>query len=461
MKKNKIGLRILLLVVGIFIIAHGIALSIRSDLGTSPISSIPYVLNLLIPNISVGAFTIMINGLMLLIQVVILKRKTGIAQLMQIPLLLIFGIFIDINLYLTRALVLDNYILQLITVLVSCFIMALGVFLELKAEAGYLPGEGLTLAIAETYNKNFGKTKVMIDSSVVIIAIFIVLFFHGKLEGVREGTVMAALLVGAIAQLYQKNISFVDKLLAPAKPVEFVTEPYMETDNFVITISRQYGSGGHAVGEKIAEKLGVAFYDSKLIELTAIATGFTREYVEEHEQKLPNGLLDKLYNNNYAYVNEVIPPNDKLFMAQTKVIRNIVSNESCVIVGRAANFILKGHKNCFNVFVHADREFRKKRVIQEYYVNPPAAEKVMEKKDRERGNYNRHYTGKDWDDLNVYDLTVDTSLFGIEGTADMIIEARKARLLNKEVEGNTEQVNSPTEQIKHNPEQVDSPTEHI
>ena len=147
MKKNNIGFRILLLIAGIFIIGHGVALSIRSDLGTSPISSIPYVLNLIIPNVSVGTFAIIINGLMVLIQVVILRKKTGINQLIQIPLLILFGLFIDVNLYLTESLVPANYIWQLLTVILSCFVMAFGIFLELKADVGYLPGEGLTLVI--------------------------------------------------------------------------------------------------------------------------------------------------------------------------------------------------------------------------------------------------------------------------------------------------------------------------
>ena len=360
MKKNNIGFRILLLIAGIFIIGHGVALSIRSDLGTSPISSIPYVLNLIIPNVSVGTFAIIINGLMVLIQVVILRKKTGINQLIQIPLLILFGLFIDVNLYLTESLVPANYIRQLLTVILSCFVMAFGIFLELKADVGYLPGEGLTLVISEAFDMDFGKTKVTIDTSFVIIAVVLAFTFHGKLEGVREGTVMAALFVGTIASFYQKRVTIFDKLLQTKKDIEYIPQPYMTTDNFVITISRQYGSGGHAVGERIAEKLGISFYDSKLIDLTALASGFTPEYVEKHEQKLPNGLLDKLYNNNYAYVNEVIPPNDKLFIAQTGVIRNIAASESCVIVGRAANFILKGHKKCFNVFVHADTDFRKK-----------------------------------------------------------------------------------------------------
>lgn len=429
MRKDKLGLRILLLLAGIFVIAYGIALSIRSDLGTSPISSLPYVSNLLFPGVTVGIFTILVNALLVLIQIMILRKKSSLQQLLQLPLLSVFGLFIDLNLYLTRSFVPDHYLLQLLTVVLSCFVMAFGIFLELKADVGYLPGEGLTLVISEKFNKNFGKVKVTIDSIVVAIAIFAVLFFHGKLEGVREGTVIAAFLVGAVTQFYRKKITFADRLLETKTSVKYVTEPYMSTNNFVITISRQYGSGGHAVGERIARKLGIAFYDSKLIDLTAMASGLTPEYVETHEQKLPDSLLERLYNNNYAYVNEVIPPNDKLFMVQTRVIRDIAAGESCVIVGRAANFILKGHPNSFNVFVHADREFRKRRVVLEYLVKPEEALRVMETKDKERMNYYRHYTGKEWNDLNEYDMTVETSLFGIRETADMIIEAAKVRIL--------------------------------
>lgn len=427
-EKDKLGLRILLLVLGIFIIGHGVALSIRSDLGTSPISSVPYVLNLIVPYITVGTFAILINTLLVLSQVVLLKGKASFIQLIQLPLAFLYGFFIDINLWLTRSLVMDNYLMQLITVIVSCFVMAFGIFLELKANVGLLPGEGLTLVISRTFNKNFGKTKVAIDSTFVVMAIVFGIVFLGNVQGVREGTVMAALFVGTFTAFYQKRILFIDKYLKPVKTFDYTPQPYMTADTFVITISRQYGSGGHAVGEAIAKKLGIAFYDSKLIDLTAIASGYTPEYVEKHEQRLPNGLLDKLYNNNYAYANEAIPPNDKLFMAQTGVIRNIAANESCVIVGRAANYILKGHKKCFNVFVHADSDYRKKRVIQNYMVNPNDAEKVMARKDKERDNYNVHYTGKHWDDLNTYDMTVDTSLFGIEGTAGMIIEAGMVRI---------------------------------
>ena len=115
--------------------------------------------------------------------------------------------------------------------------------------------------------------------------------------------------------------------------------------------------------------MGVDFYDNELIELTAKQSGFTKKYVEEHEQKMGNTLLYKLYKQNYAYVNEELPPQDMLFMVQTRVIRDIAAKGSCVIVGRCADFILKGHPNSFNVFVHANNDFRRKRVITEYGID--------------------------------------------------------------------------------------------
>lgn len=435
MRKKGLPIRILLFVAGVFFISFGVALTIRSNLGTSPISSIAYVSFLVFPAISVGTYTIIVNSLLVLIQFFILKSKFPPSALLQLPIVLVFGLFIDLCLYLTTWLVVDNYIVQWLLVIISCFITAFGIFLELKADVGYLPGEGLTMVISETYNKNFGKTKMAIDSTMVAISLIAVLAIHGRLEGVREGTIASAILVGFIVQIYQKRVTFIDKLLPKEPVIQAEPEPYMTSDHFVITISRQYGSGGHAVGELIAKKLGIAFFDHKLIKLTAIASGFTPEYVEEHEQKLPNALLYRLYTQNYAYVNEVIPPNDLLFMIQTKVIRNIAASEPCVIVGRAADYILKGHPKSFNVFVHADNEFRIGRVIHDYLVQPDDAERVMEKKDRERMNYSKYYTGRNWSDLNAYDLTVETSRFGIEETADMIIDAaRRSCILPKETD---------------------------
>lgn len=426
MKKENLPVRMLMLLTGIFVIAFGVALSIRSNLGTTPISSVPYVYNIVFPAVTVGTFTILLNLLFVVLQIVLLRKNFKPYLLLQVPVVFIFGWFIDFSLYLLGGAVPGNYLVQWVFCIVSCVIIAFGVFLQVKANVVMLPGDGLVIALADTLRKEFGLTKILFDSFLVLVSLITVLIIREGFHGVREGTVASALLVGFIVQFYQKHIRFVDKLTDTAVAAkEYVPEPYMTTDNYVITISRQYGSAGHAVGELIAQKLGISFYDSKLIDLTAEASGFTPEYVKAHEQKLSNGLLYQLYKQNYAYVNEAIPPQDMLFMVQTKVIRDIAARESCVIVGRCADFILKGHPHCFNVFVHADDAFRLNRVITDYGADPEEAEKEMEKKDRERMNYNKHYTKREWANLKDFDMTVESSLFGIEITAAMIIDARR------------------------------------
>ena len=416
----------LMLLTGIFVIAFGVALSIRSNLGTTPISSVPYVYNIVFPAVTVGTFTILLNLLFVVLQIVLLRKNFKPYLLLQVPVVFIFGWFIDFSLYLLGGAVPGNYLVQWVFCIVSCVIIAFGVFLQVKANVVMLPGDGLVIALADTLRKEFGLTKILFDSFLVLVSLITVLIIREGFHGVREGTVASALLVGFIVQFYQKHIRFVDKLTDTAVAAkEYVPEPYMTTDNYVITISRQYGSAGHAVGELIAQKLGISFYDSKLIDLTAEASGFTPEYVKAHEQKLSNGLLYQLYKQNYAYVNEAIPPQDMLFMVQTKVIRDIAARESCVIVGRCADFILKGHPHCFNVFVHADDAFRLNRVITDYGADPEEAEKEMEKKDRERMNYNKHYIKREWANLKDFDMTVESSMFGIEITAAMIIDARR------------------------------------
>lgn len=426
MKKENLPVRMLMLLTGIFVIAFGVALSIRSNLGTTPISSVPYVYNIVFPAVTVGTFTILLNLLFVVLQLILLRKNFKPYLLLQVPVVFIFGWFIDFSLYLLGGAVPGNYLVQWVFCIVSCVIIAFGVFLQVKANVVMLPGDGLVIALADTLRKEFGLTKILFDSFLVLVSLITVLIIREGFHGVREGTVASALLVGFIVQFYQKNIRFVDKLTDTAVAAkEYVPEPYMTTDNYVITISRQYGSAGHAVGELIAQKLGISFYDSKLIDLTAEASGFTPEYVKAHEQKLSNGLLYQLYKQNYAYVNEAIPPQDMLFMVQTKVIRDIAARESCVIVGRCADFILKGHPHCFNVFVHADDAFRLNRVITDYGADPEEAEKEMEKKDRERMNYNKHYTKREWANLKDFDMTVESSMFGIEITAAMIIDARR------------------------------------
>ena len=423
MKKDKLLKRCIVLVIGLFIMAIGVALSIKANLGTSPVSCVPYVYSLGFP-MTVGLLSIIINVLMILLQIVLLRKDYQLIQLVQLPVALIFGFFIDFAMFLLSDLQPSNYIYQWILCLLSCVIIAFGVFLEVKANVTYLAGEGLSIAISKAFNKEFGKAKVGVDASLVIIGVASSFILLHRLEGIREGTIAAALLVGTIARFYNKNFKFIDSLVCiDKKEVSEQVSIVSQEKKIVITIAREFGSGGHEIGEIIAKELGISFYDTKLIDLSAAESGLTPEYVKEHEQKLANNLLFDLYEQNYAYVNEEMPPLDTLFMVQSKVIRDICEKESCVTVGRCADYVVKNNPNCFNIFIHADKKFRIERIIKEYGIAADMAEKELERKDRDRTNYCKHYTHRIWGMASNYNLTIDSSIFGPKKSAALIIDA--------------------------------------
>lgn len=427
MKKEGLFKRSITLLIGLFVMAFGVSLSVKANLGTSPVSCVPYVYSQAFP-LSMGVTSIIINVLLILGQMALLRKKYEPIQLLQFPVALAFGVFIDFTLYLLSSLNASNYFIQITLCLSSCIIIGFGVFLEVKAKVTYLAGEGLSLAISKTFKKDFGKTKVGVDSGLVVIGIISSFALLHNLQGIREGTILAALLVGTFVRFFNRKLTIIDVLLTTeTKDNELVEQTTTLTGqpNVAITIAREFGSGGHEIGELVAKKLGYSFYDNNLIDLSATESGLTPEYIKQHEQKLANSLLFDLYEQNFAYVNEQMPPLDTLFMVQSKVIREISEKESCVIVGRCADFVLKGHPHCLKVFIHASTEFRKQRAVEEYGIVPTLVGKELEKKDRDRKNYCRHYTQKVWGESSNYNLTIDSSAFGIEQSAQLIVDAIK------------------------------------
>lgn len=407
---------------GLFIMSFGVVLSVKADLGVSPISCIPYVLSLSFP-VSLGMATIGFNILLIIFQVVILRRNYRLFQLIQLPVVFLFGIFIDINVAILSNWHVSGYMWKVFFCTASCAVLALGVFMEVKAKITYLPGEGLAIAISDTFNSEFGKCKIFVDSAMVIIGIISSFILLNNLQGIREGTIASALLVGYMARFYDKKFRQL-RAIADKKAQSIQIDPVKSDKTpFVITISREFGSGGHEIGQLVARKLGISFYDKDLIKRTSEKSGFTEEYVSSHEQKLANSLLHSLYEQNYAYADEKMPPADTLFLVQTKIIREIAFEESCVIVGRCADFILKDHPLCFRIFIYASYDSRKKQIMQRLNVNTSDAEKMISEIDHERENYCRYYTGKHWREMNRYDLAVNSSLFDYQSIAQIIAEA--------------------------------------
>ena len=208
MEKTHIYLirRYLLLLAGLAIMAFGVAFSIKASLGTSPISSVPYVVSLFAP-LTVGTATIIMHCVFILLQILILRKKYHPIQLMQLPVAFFFGYLTDFGVWAVQGITCDHYLQQWMVCLIGIFLVAVGVSLEVKAGVVVLAGEGVVLAICKVLPVKFGYMKVGFDVTLVAIACVLSFVFTGRLQGVREGTVAAALLVGLIAKQLGKMLS--------------------------------------------------------------------------------------------------------------------------------------------------------------------------------------------------------------------------------------------------------------
>lgn len=207
-----------------------------------------------------------------------------------------------------------------------------------------------------------------------------------------------------------------NRLVVAGSSVQQTATPADTTQPFVITISREYGSGGHRIGELLAQRLGVTFYDRELISLTAEKSGLSEQIVGESEQKVDGRLM---YDD---------PVQTAVFQAQCRIIRNIADRESCVIVGRLANFVLQDHPNVLRIFVYANEKVRMERIVSEYGVESDRAETLLKRIDKERREHCLHYTGCQWDDCHHYHLMIDSSIGDYEKIVKTIISVLGRKL---------------------------------
>lgn len=191
--------------------------------------------------------------------------------------------------------------------------------------------------------------------------------------------------------------------------------------HIVITIGREYGSGGRLIAKKLSEDMGITFYDKQLISDVAKKTGFSEHFIRNAEHQRPtNSFLYDLYTSVQT---PSVP--DQVFIAQAKVIKEAAARESCVIVGRCADYILKDRPDCLHTFIHASPEFRADRIVRLYGESEVAPEKRLSDKDTRRANNYRHYTGREWGTAQNYHLCLDSSVIGVEKCADIILDLVK------------------------------------
>lgn len=193
----------------------------------------------------------------------------------------------------------------------------------------------------------------------------------------------------------------------------------------VITIGRQYGSGGREIGQRIAKHYGIPFYDNELITRAAKESGFAEETFARAEDKASNSLLYSLAMGINSYGTQDFGFNglsldDKVFLAQSDVIRKVAEEGPCVIVGRCADYVLKEYNNIVNIFVHAALSFRIDRAINEYNDDKKSAADIILKNDKRRSNYYNYHVGEKWTNLMNYDLVVRSDLMGIDNAIKSI-----------------------------------------
>lgn len=210
--------RIALLCFGLMIMAFGVAFSIKGALGTSPISSVPYV-TAKISGLSVGTTTIIMNFMFVLIQIAILQRQYDWLQLLQLPAAILFGTMIDIAVYTLQAIVFSNYFQQWLLCIIGIFLVALGISLEVTANLVTTAGEGVVLAICKVAAVKFSNIKIIFDVTLVCISLALSFLFLGHLDGVREGTIAAAIFVGLITKQTNRLLNHVQATLENTKTV--------------------------------------------------------------------------------------------------------------------------------------------------------------------------------------------------------------------------------------------------
>ena len=199
----------------------------------------------------------------------------------------------------------------------------------------------------------------------------------------------------------------------------------MSKTNMIITIGRQFGSGGREIGIKLAKDLEIGFYDKEMLERASKDSGICKELFETHDEKPTNSFLYSLVMDTYSmgYSSSTytdMPLNHKVFLAQFEAIKKIAEEGPCVLVGRCADYALESYDNVLNVFIHADLESRIRRVARDTDSTDAKAKDLIIKQDKKRASYYNYYTNKKWGDVESYDLSLNSAKLGIDGTVEAI-----------------------------------------
>ena len=431
-------------IVILFIIAFGTSLSIRANLGSSPISAPPYILSL-IPGIgfTMGQLTIFMHVLFITAQVALLRKDFEKRQFSQILVSFLFGFYTDVTMWMTGFLQIPfdinpmlGYPLRFAELLAGGAILAFGIACEVRCDSLMLAGEGFPLAIAKFLKRDFGKVKICSDTSLVCVGtVFMFVFFGGwdwKMVGV--GTLVSMFYVGFMVRVFSPRIAWLDKIFIPAGErvhTHVGAAGAAWGDHLIVTIARTYGSGGNAVGEEVAKRLGCPCYNRQIIDRTAQRMGRSPEFVEKNEQNIPTSRLWELIFADTGIPQSMNPSkDDAIYVSQSRTIRELAHEGPCVIIGRLGNWILRDNPNTLRVFITSGKDYATRQVAAKLGMTEEEAAKKIDRVNTGRANHYWQYTGKQWAGIGGYDLVINAEHLGVDGAVDMVMRAAK-HLKNK------------------------------
>lgn len=425
-------------VVILFIIAFGTSLSIRANLGSSPISAPPYILSL-IPgmNFTMGQLTICMHVFFITIQLLLLRKNFEARQYTQILVSFLFGFYTDLTMWMTGFLQIPfdlnpliGYPLRFIELLIGGAVLAFGIACEVRCDSLMLAGEGLPLAISKFLKKDFGKVKICSDTSLVFIGTIFMFIYFGRWswEMVGVGTLVSMFYVGFMVRVFAPHIGWLDRIFIPRAERQAAAAAVADqwSGNRIVTIARTYGSGGNAVGEAVARHLGCPCYNRQIIDQTAREMGYSTEFVAENEQNLSSGRLWEMIFTDSGIPASMNPSKeDAIYVSQSRTIRELAHKGPCVIIGRLANWILRDDPHVLRVFVTSSRDYAVRQIAEKLHLSTDEAARKVDRVNTGRANHCRHYTGKAWTDITGYDLVINTERTGIDGAVDMILRAAR------------------------------------
>ncbi|MCQ2252924.1 MAG: cytidylate kinase family protein [Bacteroidales bacterium] len=401
----------------------GTALVIRGNMGCVPFLCPAYVLSCIGGQwLTFGMLVFAMHLLFVFVQYILLRSDFKVRSLSQIAVSLVFVLLLDFFLWITKPLQWDmswqGFLLDILQISVGALFtgLAYSVLVQCRLQ---LPGDGLVISFSKALNVDFRNVRIVCDVFFVVIGVLFCVFYFGTLRMDMIG--LGTLLSAAILWLSVKYVANkVPRLLALFQ--EYQKEPssklYSQSDSFplVVTIARTHGSGGHEIGLKAADRLSIKFHDKEIITATDDEPGISAEDVSNADQSFSIRHIGK---------------SGSIFETQSQIIRD-AAKESCVIIGRCADYVLKDRPYCLNIFVRCDEDYAVTMIRNKDNLSELQAREVIRLKDNAREKHYNHYTGQKWKDPLHYDLVINTAKIGIESAVDIVCNAVENILKDEE-----------------------------